>query len=166
MVDAKNQTTSYQYGVDNLLTQVTYASPTPSVSFTYDAYARIASMVDGVGTTNYSYVPARQLGALQLAKEAKPTVFGTVTLQYDQLGRVVNESIDGADARSFTYDSIGRVSNQANGLGAFTYQFVGSSNRLQVLTEPAQKFNLSYYGATSDFRLQQLQQAAQRHGKR
>jgi RHS repeat-associated protein len=160
MVDAKNQTTSYQYGVDNLLTQVTYASPTPSVSFTYDAYARVASMVDGVGTTNYSYVPAGQLGALQLATEAKPTGYGTVALQYDQLSRVVNESIDGADSRSFTYDSIGRVSNQANGLGAFTYQFVGSSNRLQVLTEPAQKFNLSYYGATSDFLLQQIQQTA------
>jgi RHS repeat-associated protein len=72
----------------------------------------------------------------------------------------VTESIDGADSRSFTYDSIGRVSNQANALGAFTYQFAGSSNRLQVLTEPVQKFNLSYYGATGDFRLQQIQQTA------
>jgi RHS repeat-associated protein len=159
MVDAKQQTTTYQYGVDDLLDQVTYTIQTPSVAFTYDAYARVASMTDGVGTTNYSYVPAGQLGALQLGSEVKPTGYGTITLHYDQLGRVVNQSIDGSDSRSFTYDAIGRVSNQANGLGAFTYQFVGDSTRLQSLAEPnGQTFKYQYYGATGDFRLQQMLQ--------
>ena len=159
MVDAKQQTTTYQYGVDDLLDQVTYATPTPSVAFTYDAYARVASMTDGVGTTNYSYVPAGQLGALQLGSEVKPPGYGTIASRYDQLGRVVNQSIDGSDSRSFTYDAIGRVSNQANGLGAFTYQFVGDSTRLQSLAEPnGQTFKYQYYGATGDFRLQQMLQ--------
>ena len=159
MVDAKQQTTAYQYGVDNLLSQAIYAAPTPSVAFTYDAYARIASMTDGIGTTTYSYTPARQLGALRLASEVKPTGYGTIAFQYDQMGRVTNQSIDGSDSRSFTYDSLGRVSNQANGLGAFTYQFVGDSTRLQSLTEPnGQTFKYQYYNAVGDFRLQQMQQ--------
>ena len=161
MIDAEQQTTAYQYGIDNLLDQVTYAAPTPSVSLTYDAYARVSSMTDGTGTTNYRYVPANQLGALQLASEAKPAGYGTITLQYDQLGRVLNQSIDGSDSRSFTYDAIGRVTNQTNGLGAFTYQFVDDSTRLQSLMEPnGQKFNYQYYDATGDFRLRQMQQQA------
>ncbi|MBV8278127.1 MAG: hypothetical protein JO170_23095, partial [Verrucomicrobia bacterium] len=158
-IDAKKQTTAYQYAVDNLLEQVTYSSPTPSVAFTFDAYARVASMTDGIGTTNYSYVSAGQLGAPQLATEVKPTGYGTVTFQYDQLGRVVNESINTTDSRSFTYDPIGRITRQTNGLGTFTYQFFSSSNRLQSLTEPnGQTFNYQYYDATGDFRLQQSQQ--------
>lgn len=158
--DAKQQTTVYQYGVDNLLALMSYSTPTPTVSFTYDAYARMATMSDGVGTTNYSYVPVGQLGALQLGSEAKPAGYGTVLFQYDELSRVKGESIDGVDARSWTYDAIGRVSNQANALGSFTYQFSGSSNLLQTLLEPSQKFNFSYYPATGDFRLQKLEQVA------
>ena len=160
MVDAKGQTTAYQYGADNLLSQITYASPTPSVSFTYDAYARIASMTDGIGTTSYTYVAAGQLGALLPATEVKPTGYGTVGYQYDQLSRVVSESIDGADARSYTYDAIGRIKEQANGLGGFTYKFDGSSGRLQSLQEPSQKFTFSYYPANGDFRLKEIAQAA------
>ena len=160
VLDAKGQTTAYLYGADNLLSQTTFATPTPSVSFTYDAYARVSTMADGVGTTNYNYVPAGQLGALRLASEAKPPGFGTVIFEYDQLGRVVRESVDSTDTRSFIYDPIGRVSSLTNGLGAFTYQYVGSSNRFQTVIEPSQKFNFLYYSATKDFRLQEIQQVA------
>jgi RHS repeat-associated protein len=160
IVDAKSQTATYQYGVDNLPEQVTYAAPTPSVTLTYDAYARVASMTDGLGTSNYSYVPAGQLGALQIASEAKPTGYGTINYQYDKLSRVVNQSID-TDSRSLTYDAIGRVTKVSNGLGAFTYLYVGSSTRLQSVADPnSQTFNYQYYDATNDFRLQQIQQSA------
>jgi len=158
MTDAKGQTTRYQYGVDNLLAQVTYAIPTPGVSWTYDAYGRPTSMTDGIGTTNYSYFPAGGLGALKPMSEAKPSGYGTATYQYDQLGRIVQESIDGTDTRSLNYDAIGRVTSQTNTLGAFTYQFTGSSNLLQALAEPGQSINYQYYGATGDFRLQEIQQ--------
>ena len=165
VVDAKNQTTSYKYWPDNLLQEVTYASPTPAVSFTYDAYGRVDSMTDGTGTTDYSYVTPGNLGALRLGTETKPTGYGTIFYNYDQLGRVVEELIYDAagtlDARTFTYDPIGRISQEQNGLGKFTYQFVGSSVRLQTLLEPNnQTFNYQYYNAAGNFWLQKIQQVA------
>jgi RHS repeat-associated protein len=117
-------------------------------------------MTDGIGTTNYTYVSAGQLGALQLATEAKPTAYGTVGYQYDQLSRVASESIDSADTRSFTSYAIGRVTNQTNGLGGFTYNFVGSSGRLQSLQAPSQTYSFSYYPAKGNFWLQEIKQAA------
>jgi hypothetical protein len=115
-------------------------------------------MTDGIGSTSYSYVPAGQFGALLVQSETKPAGYGTVVYQYDQLSRVVGESIDGVDARGWNYDSIGRISNQANGLGSFTYGFSGSSDLLQTLAEPSQQFKFLYYPANGDFRLQEIQQ--------
>jgi RHS repeat-associated protein len=156
--DAKQQTTVYQYGVDDLLQQISYSAQTPSVSVAYDAYGRIASMSDGIGSTSYSYVPAGQLGALLVQSETKPAGYGTVVYQYDQLSRLVSESIDGVDTRNWNYDSIGRISTQANGLGNFTYGFSGSSDLLRTLAEPSQQFKFSYYPANGDFRLREIQQ--------
>jgi RHS repeat-associated protein len=63
-VDALGQVTLYSYGVDNLLSGVSYTGAvyaTPSVAFTYDAYyKRLTSMTDGTGTTlatTLSYLP-------------------------------------------------------------------------------------------------------------
>src|SRR5260221_13461849 len=165
VVDARKQTTSYKYLTANLLQEVAYASPTPAVSFTYDAYGRVDSMTDGTGTTDYNYVTPGNLTALRLGTETKPTGYGTIFYNYDQLSRVVEELIyDDAgtlDARTFTYDPIGRISQEQNGLGKFTYQFVGSSVRLQSLLEPNnQTFNYQYYNAAGNFWLQQIQQVA------
>ncbi|MFY9986153.1 MAG: RHS repeat-associated core domain-containing protein, partial [Chthoniobacterales bacterium] len=163
VVDAKNQTTTYTRGVDNLLSEVTYAAPTPGVAFTYDAFRRLASMTDGTGTTTYSYWNVGQLGALQLDAEVRPAGYGTIYHNYDQLGRVVEDLIyDTAgtlDKRSYTYDAIGRVTQQANGLGTSTYKYVGTTPMLQTLTEPnKQTFGFQYYGATGNFWLQGMQQ--------
>jgi RHS repeat-associated protein len=165
VVDAKNQTTTYTRGVDNLLSQVTYAAPTPGVAFTYDAFRRLASMTDGTGTTTYSYWNPGQLGALQLDAEVRPAGYGTIYHSYDQLGRVVEDLIyDTAgtlDKRTYTYDAIGRVTQHANDLGTSTYQYVGTTPRLQTLTEPnKQTFGFQYNGATGNFWLQQIQQVA------
>jgi len=61
-------------GVNNSrLTGITYsnaANPTPNVGFAYDPYfPRLASMTDGTGTTQYSYVPVGALGALHFPQQ-------------------------------------------------------------------------------------------------
>src|SRR6266699_3296687 len=59
MLDAKGQTTFYNYFVDDNLKQVSYSNAvvaTPAVSFTYDTnYNRRLTMVDGTGTNTYAY---------------------------------------------------------------------------------------------------------------
>lgn len=62
---------------------------TPSVSYTYDpAYNRLATMLDGTGTTAYTYPAAGETGAGQVASVNGPLTADTITYAYDDLGRV------------------------------------------------------------------------------
>jgi RHS repeat-associated protein len=158
MTDAKSQTTTYQYNVDNTLASIGYPSPTPSVKFTYDDFRRLSTITDAIGTTTYSYVPAGQLGALQLASEQKPFPYGNLTYGYDQLGHVINRSIDSMPM-TWQYDSIGRVTAIANPLGTFSYDYLGASQLLTDLNEPnGQRFEYQYYNAQGSSRLHQIMQ--------
>jgi YD repeat-containing protein len=55
VTDPKAQVTTYTYNVDNAVASTTYTNAqiaTPGVSYTYDAhYGRLATMVDGIGTS-------------------------------------------------------------------------------------------------------------------
>ena len=46
---------SYQLGPTGNLTNVYYFGATPAVSFQFDALNRLTNMVDGVGTSRYTY---------------------------------------------------------------------------------------------------------------
>jgi YD repeat-containing protein len=159
MTDAKNQTTSDQYDQANHLMAVNYPVGTPSVTLTYDApYGRLASMTDGIGKTTYAYVPAGQNGGLQLASEAKPAGYGTATFTYDQLGRSLSRSVDGL-AETVTYDALGRITNSTNGLGNFTFGYLGNTGKLQSMAYPnGQGFASTYFGDSGSRRLQEMKQ--------
>lgn len=168
MTDALSQTTSYQYFVDDNLKQVSYASAvhtTPTASFTYDPnYNRVVTMVDGSGTTNYSYYPITgtpPLGAGQLQTvDAPPHTSDAITYSYDELGRVLSRSINGV-ASSVTFDSLGRLNTSDNVLGHFSRIYDGTGNvtpRLKTLTYPnGQTSNYTYLDNSHDRRLQTLQ---------
>ena len=140
VTDAMNQTKLYSYFADNNLSQVSYSNAsTPSVSFTYDsAYNRMLTMVDGTGTTTYSYntvtVPPAN-GATQLASETGPLGSSTVTYQYDALGRATNRAINGVPLQT-TFDALGRITAITNALGNFTYGYVGATMRLSSNSYP------------------------------
>src|SRR5437660_2255624 len=168
--DAKNQRTNYAYFADDDVQQVTYTDvnghplnpATPSVSFTYDAnYNRAKTMIDGIGTTTYSYnaiaVPPT-LGAGQLTSIDAPLANDTITFSYDQLGRVTNRSINGtANAATWTFDSLGRVSSVVNKLGTFTNTYVGVTNRLSTMTYPGGSSAVyTYFPNAQDKRLQEI----------
>jgi YD repeat-containing protein len=102
VTDPKGQVTTYTYNLDNSLQQVAYANAaiaTPSVSYTYDsAYARLATMLDGTGTTAYTYYASAVLGATQVASVGGPPTNRMITYSYDELGRVVSRAINGVTA--------------------------------------------------------------------
>src|SRR5205823_1769938 len=131
VTDRKGQVTTYSYFNDDALKQKTYTNAsvsTPSVSFTYDAiFPRVATMVDGTGTTTYSYYPisSGQYGAGMVSTIDGPLGTDTITYTYDQLGRATSRDINGT-AQSLTLDGIGRVTNLTTALGAFTYAYVGN----------------------------------------
>jgi RHS repeat-associated protein len=168
--DAKSQRTNYTYFADDNLAQITYTDtngqplnpPTPSVSYSYDpSYNRQATMADGSGTTVYTYNPVTVppvLGANRLASIDGPINNDTITFTSDELGRVSNRSINGAaNSETWTYDSLGRLSADANKLGTFNYSYVGVTNRLQTLTYPnGSTTNYTYFPNLQDKRLQQI----------
>ncbi len=170
MTDAKSQRTNYQYWLDDTLQQISYTNiagqplspPTPSVSFTYDTnYNRVATMVDGTGTTSYSYyqiTTTPPLGAGQLQTVDGPLANDVITYGYDELGRITSQSINGVSS-SVAYDSLGRLSTSDNPLGHFgrTYESDVTS-RLKTLTSPTgQTANYTYFDNLRDRRLQTLQ---------
>jgi YD repeat-containing protein len=100
VTDALAQVKTYGYARDDRLTGITYTgavNTTPNVSFAWDPYfPRLASMTDGTGTRQYSYVPVGSLGALQLQQESGPLASSAITSAYDELGRLSQRTVQGA----------------------------------------------------------------------
>ena len=164
MTDALNQTTNYQYFADDNLRQISYSNPiraTPAVSFTYDPnYNRVKTMTDGAGTTTYGCNPITSppaLGAGQLASIDGPLLNDTITFGYDELGRVINRSVNGiVNSSTWSFDSLGRINLATNKLGTFTYNYFGVTDRLSKLTFPGATANYAYFPNVQDKRLQQI----------
>ena len=105
----------YTYHVDDTLQSVAFTNAvvaTPSVSYTYDsAYKRVATMVDGTGTTSYGYHPVGVPGAGQVASVDGPLSADTITHGYDELGRMTTRAINGIGTTQ-TFDALERVSTR------------------------------------------------------
>jgi RHS repeat-associated protein len=168
--DAKGQRTNYQYFPDDALQQISYTDlagqplnpPTPSVNYTYDPkFGRVKTMIDGIGATTYGYNPIGSqpdLGAGRLESIKGPLGHDKITFAYDELGRVVNRSIDGAvNSDTWTFDNLGRISSEVNNLGAFAYSYVGVTSRLSGMTYPGgQSTSYAYFPNAQDKRLQKI----------
>ena len=161
--DARDQVKNFAYFKDGNLKSVSYTNAhitTPSVGYTYDStYGRVLSMTDGVGLTQYGYhpitVPAT-LDAGRLAAIDGPWSNDSITFAYDSLGRVRATRIQGM-LDSAVYDSLGRMVQNINALGAFTYKFVGATGRLDSTLLPnGRKTAYGYHNVAGDLRLQEI----------
>ena len=163
VTDPKEQVKTYSYFADNNLSDVTYTNEehtTPDVSYTYEtAFNRLATMVDGTGTTTYAYHPigtSPPLGAGRVASVDGPLSNDVIVYAYDEISRVRNRAINGV-ALSYEYDTLGRITTENNVLGAFSYQYDGVTNRLKTLTYPNGQTSIySYYANSGDHRLQEI----------
>jgi RHS repeat-associated protein len=161
--DAKAQDTQYTYRLDNRLQQVSYPTAqiaTPTVSFTYEvAFPRLAMMVDGTGSTSFTYHPigaTPPLGAGRLATVDGPYASDTNNYAYDELGRVVSRTLNGVTS-TWSYDPLGRLSSQGDPIGTFTYAYVGATRRVQSVTYPnGQLSTYTYLPNVGDQRLQEI----------
>jgi len=169
VIDAKSQSVTYGYNTDNTIANVAYSSPNNNaplgVGFTYDRYyRRVVSMQDGVtGTTSYTYGKAGSLGGNQLAsvQVAGPLASYVLAYQYDEWRRVVNRTVDGSDAVTWAFDSLGRLNMVTNPLGVFNYGYDGATSRVTSITpsvSAAPVVQLAYNDSTNgDRRLKQIQ---------
>lgn len=160
VTDPRGKTTLYEYNIDNTVKKVSYpnamtlapAVATPEVEYAYEtAYARLSTVtVGGAEVTTHGYnpitVPAA-LGAGRLASIDGPLADDTLAYTYDELGRVLNRTLNGA-ANSVTaaYDALGRVSSVSNALGSFTTAYVGVTGQLDYVDYPnQQRVDFDYY---------------------
>ena len=130
---------------------------TPSVTYTYDTnYPRLATRVDGLGTTTYTYRAAGQSGAGRVATIDGPGTNDTLTYTYDELGRRLSRAL-GTATVTWAFDALGRLTSEVNVLGTFTYTYDGLSGRCANATYPnSQSTTYSYFGNSGDRRLQRL----------
>lgn len=160
-IDAKGQITSYAYFADGNLKQVSYPNalvPTPTVTYAYDpVYNRLATMVDGFGTTTYTYNGIGSgLGSGRLASSANTMPASTIGYRYDELGRVITRTIDNA-VEERTFDGLGRLASVKNPLGTFGYSYDGPSSRLvQVAYPNGQKSQFGYFDKMGQNRLKEI----------
>lgn len=115
-------------------------------------------MLDGIGTTAYTYKAPVTNGAGQVASVDGPLSNDTITYTYDPLGRVTERAINGsANTVTWTFDALGRVTSETNLLGAFSYAYDGVTNRLATVTYPnGQTSTYSYFDSAGDHRLQTI----------
>ena len=166
--DAKNQRTNYSYFADDNLAQITYTDmsgqplnpPTPSVSYTYDPnYNRILTMVDGA-ENRYGYfpVPRRRFGGKSPSQHRRHAAERHHHVRLRRAGPGGQSANQWQrQLRAWTFDSLGRLSSDANKLGTFNYSYVGVTERLQTITYPGgTTANYTYFPNLQDKRLQQI----------
>jgi YD repeat-containing protein len=163
VTDPKEQVKTYSYFLDDNVQGVSYTNEehdTPNVSFTYDpVFNRVATTVDGTGTTTNAYHPISvtpPLGAGKLSSIDGPLTNDIITYGYDELGRVASRAINGV-ALTYDYDGLSRTKAEANALGTFTYEYEGVTNRLRRVVYPnGQTSTYTYYPNSGDRRLQEI----------
>jgi RHS repeat-associated protein len=162
MTDPKAQVTTYTYALDDVVLGIAWTNSaivTPGVSYTYETgYARVTTMVDGVGTTAYGYHAPGTVGAGKIASEDGPLANDVISYVYDELGRVVERSVNGSANRlTLTYDALGRVASETNVLGTFTLAYDGFTSRVaSVLYPNGQTSTYAYHPNSQDHHLQTI----------
>ena len=93
----------------------------------------------------------------QVASVDGPLTNDTITMTDDDLGRMTARLINGYGISSLGYDALGRLTEEINELGTFTYGYAGVTSRLASVTYPnGQTSTYSYFGNSGDRRLQTI----------
>ena len=139
---------TYGYDANNNLILITYptSTGTPSVTFTYDAYNRVSTRADGIGTFNYTYDANNRLKTVQYPWDTA----NTITYDYNALNQLATMTPLGGSAVSYTYDSLERLKTVQRSTDAqpFIYDYeadVPSSPLVQQLTRPNGSYTLYSY---------------------
>ena len=166
--DALNQVATRSYFVDGNIAEIDYSEAnTPDESFTYEPYYnRMATMVDGIGTTGFTYHPNDGVtdGAGMVARINGAFPDDTRKFTYDALGRLKKrEIVDDATfttatySEEFVFDARSRVEDVINNLGTFNVFYVGQSNRIDYIDLPnGMTTDYTYENATGDHLIQQI----------
>ena len=148
-------TKNFSYYLDGSLKTVSYsdsAVATPPVTYTYDSsYGRMATMVDGVGTTAYKYYPTAMVRNAGGTLVANP-LLGTSGLPGDANGAGSIYSIDGPwtdDTITQTFDGSGRpLGNFINSVSYGSAMVYDTLDRLTSFSNVIGSYGITYKDVT------------------
>lgn len=136
--DAKGQVLTLVRNKDDSIASYAYTNATiatPGASFAYDPwYPRRTGMTDQFGSTTWTYKAVGTNGATGLDTENGPFGNDSLTLAYDNAGRVNSRTVSGTTAETFGFDTLGRMNSHVTQLGTFTYGYLGNSGQVASRT--------------------------------
>jgi RHS repeat-associated protein len=162
--DENGDVTIYSYDY-NLLTNINYPGSTPDVSFSYNNNGEVTSMIDGTGTTTYSYDNSGRLTGKDGPESDDNFSYGydndgnrlamsvpgmAVTYSYDNLDRLTNVSGGTFGSAQYTYDLNSNLTGKVYSNGSSTSYSYDNQNRLISLNNKHQNgaifsgFNYTY----------------------
>jgi RHS repeat-associated protein len=126
--------TAYFYDGLGQLTNVLYSGGSMSVTLKYDGFGRLKTLVDGLGTHNFTYNAAGQL-----LTEDGPWSDDTVTCGYlnRQRSSLTVTQPSGTWGQTYLYDVYGRLTNVTSPAGGFGYIYkAGTLSLISRLSLP------------------------------
>jgi RHS repeat-associated protein len=143
VTDAIGRQTSYSYDAANQPTGIAYSdTSTHNVGYSYDRDGRRIAMVDGTGTTTYTY---DQIGRLAQSMNGAGASVG---YGYDLRGNMTSLTYPGGTAVTRTFDAGGRLTSVADWLGhRTTFGYDGNSNLTSQVYPNGTKSSLTYDAA-------------------
>jgi RHS repeat-associated protein len=142
--DFRGKQTTYSYdSLNRLLRKTPHASLNePVVNFTYTPTGQRATMVDGSGTTTYTYNNRDRL-------TSKSTPQGTLSYTYDAVGNVLSLLSSNANGASvnYSYDAVNRLQSVTDNRltpGTTTYSYDAVNNLTGVLSPNGVQATLTY----------------------
>ncbi|MBX3237287.1 MAG: hypothetical protein KF814_14160 [Nitrospiraceae bacterium] len=126
--DRKNQTTTFSYDALNRRTGATY--PDAIVTFGYDAINRLTSVNDSVGgTITWTY---DTVSGGHHPRVLETTTPGTVTVEYDEIGRRFKLSASGLTDTTYSYDNNSRLTGVTQGSQTVTLAYDDAGRRTSL----------------------------------
>ncbi len=140
MTDPLKRTTTYTYNADNRLTGIGYSDgKTHSVEYEYNGDNDLTGMIDGTGTTSYTY------DQLDRLTESKNGHGESVRYEYNLDNEPTNITYPNKDSVTRTYDLDGRLQTVTDWLGHQTKFAYNADSDLAGMTFPAGTGNQDKY---------------------
>ncbi len=126
--DRKNQTMTFAYDALNRRTGATY--PDATATFGYDAINRLTSVNDSVGG-NITWVYDTVSGGHH-ARVLETTSAGTMTVEFDEIGRRMKLSATGQGDTTYTYDAASQFKTVTKGTQVVTLNYDDAGRRISL----------------------------------
>ncbi|HTA05912.1 MAG TPA: RHS repeat-associated core domain-containing protein [Solirubrobacteraceae bacterium] len=149
LTDATKRTTKYSYDPANRLSEVDYSSEaTPDVEYEYDADGNRTKMIDGTGTSKYTY---DQLDRLVESKDGHGDVVG---YEYDLANEQTKITYPSGKSLLRAFDKAGRLESVTDWL-EHTSKFAYDADSEQISTTfPASTGDVDQYAYEADDAMQ------------